>query len=168
MQFNPMLNSSKGKRGRPQNPYTPNAFLGPQGSTCNWFNFDPDLAMVRERPAPAGKPIKEIQWETYGLIIMHPAPTLRRVLEAELVFDRGYEPQAVSKALSLIREGKYGSDIVCDILECDNEKADVYGQHNLTISERKYLYKYYKERKKVMTIKALKDAGEHFGTYILG
>jgi hypothetical protein len=162
-----MLNKPRKKRGRPANPYTLRESLWKPGATRDWFEEVADLAPPIT-PASIHKP--DLRWWVYGLIISLEIPVLRRVVEAILVFEHGFEPEAVTIALDRLVSEPYleGQHIVLTRLPIGSADNHVYSfEREPTQIELDYLAARCGERDRVLTKEALRDAGEQYFRAVL-
>jgi len=92
-------------------------------------------------------------------------PVLRRVVEAILVFDHGFTPEAVTTALDNLRTFEFlgGNHIIVSEFESGSETCDLYSyKRGPTKAELKFLHAAYAERRRVLSNSLLKTAGERY------
>jgi hypothetical protein len=97
-------------------------------------------------------------------------PVLRRVVEAILVFDHGFEPEAVTRALDRLVSEEYlgGRHIIRTLLPIGSLDNHVYSfNRKPTQVELDYLVAWCGERDRALTKETLRDAGEQYFRAVL-
>ena len=136
------------------------------GATRDWL-LHSDLEDSHPLP-PGSDPAKDIRHQAYGLIMLLKVPVLRRVVEAILVFDHGFNPTAVTNALNKLVFGEDylpGKKIYRSELHIVGEAmpSHVYSfNREPTTAELQYLRDLCDLRNRALTKDVLKTAGERY------
>src|ERR1017187_953010 len=145
---------AKKARGRPPNPYTARNPAWKPGHTRTWFRKLPTIA------EPSDYLVR-----VYTLLLYIRVPTLRRVIEALLVFDHAFQPEAVTTALNHLRrpQAMMGMPLRITKFKHGLDENDLYSWGGFpTPFELKYLHAAYKERTRTLSKGLLRRAGERY------
>jgi hypothetical protein len=141
--------------GRPINPYSSGDSRWKTGATLGLFDHLSGIA-------------PSITW----LLATFDVPVLRRVLEATLAFDHGYDRDSLTRALHRLRQDGYAHGYKFVRTQIDEgasgELSDVYSlDRTPTEAEKTYLLRACQSRNRLLNKKLLKDAGEKYFRAVL-
>lgn len=150
--------------GRPENPYATGIAQWQPGATSDWF---PAAVIDRSTRANQAKMRGRIlHSRVLDLLIRLGVPVVRRVIEAILVVDHGYNPQEVTNALAALVGTKSGDNqIICTEVPFDRQEFDskVYtANRNPTAAEMGFLRQLCDDQRTTLTNKIIGDAGERY------
>ena len=100
-----MVKTARRAQGISENPYYAALASFQPKATHAWYDGIADLESL---PGSPGRRDREnLLWWAFGLLMHFQVPVLRRVLESILVFDYGFDPAPVTKALDRLRSEEY-------------------------------------------------------------
>lgn len=151
--------------GRPRNPYGGSDPRWQPGGTIGWLAPAPDLELLVERKVTR----PDARWFASVLLHRLGVPVLRRVLEAMLVFDHGFEPRDVTSSLRRLSGHRYDQYTVIDQTHrFSGEDNHLYCMGRTPLpTELRQLDVLYEKRTQLLTNDLLRRAGEKHARELL-